>query len=81
MPDEPIHLGRFDQRDESRSCTRRNHRPHDGCSVCLPRLLRPYRVVKRYRGDRQPVAFRPAEWCDVWRLQAGDVGWPDTRED
>jgi hypothetical protein len=80
MPDEPIHLGRSDQRDESHTGTPRERTPHDGCSACAPKLLRPYRVVKRYRGDRQPVAFKAAEWCDLWRLQTGDVSWPPARE-
>lgn len=80
MPDEPIHLGRFDQRDDSRSGTPRNRQPHDGCASCMPKLLRPYRVVKRYRGDRQAAGFTAADWCDLWRLQPGDVSWPDARE-
>ena len=86
MPDEPIHQGRFDQRDDSRSGTPRNRQPHgnrqphDGCSSCVPRVLRPYRVVKRYRGDRQAIGFTPDGWCDLWRLQPGDVSWPDARE-
>ena len=80
MPDEPIHLGRFDQRDDSRTDASGGRQPHDGCSACMPKLLRPYRVVKRYRGDRQAAAFTETEWCDLWRLQIDDVSWPPARE-
>ena len=80
MPDEPIHLGRFDQRDDSRTDAPGGRQPHDGCSACMPKLLRPYRVVKRYRGDRQATAFTETEWCDLWRLQIDDVSWPPARE-
>lgn len=79
MPDEQPGVRRPDQRDAYRPCGAGAHRPPSACSRCLPRGLRPFRVVKRYRGDRVLRGFVASEWCAVWRLQAGDVGWPNDR--
>jgi hypothetical protein len=80
MPDNWPRFGRFDRRDEARPCTPGDSRSHDGCPQCAAQVLRPYRVVRRYRGDRQASGFTPIGWCDLWRLQAGDVSWPRSRE-
>jgi hypothetical protein len=79
MPDERSRFGRFDQRNESRSCKTEGHRPPHGCPACASRELGPFRAVKRYRGDQVVRAFTPADWCDVWQLQAGDISWPKSR--
>lgn len=80
MPEERPQSGRFDQRDDPMPCASADRRPHDGCSKCAAKVLRPYRVVKRYRGDRVAVDFVQSHWCEVWRLQVGDVSWPNARE-
>jgi hypothetical protein len=80
MPDERPRFGRFDQRDESRPCAPHDSRQHENCPMCTSQGLRPYRVVRRYRGDRATRDFAPNGWCDLWRLQAGDVSWPSARE-
>ncbi|MGE3268244.1 MAG: hypothetical protein AB7P40_05815 [Chloroflexota bacterium] len=80
MPEERAQFGRFENRDDGTPCASPHRRPHDRCSTCAARTLRPYRVVKRYRGDRAVGDFVAGQWCDLWRLQAGDVSWPHTRE-
>jgi len=80
MPEERPHFGRFDRRDEPRPCASRDRRPHDGCPACLAQLLRPYRVVRRYRGDQIARELTPSGWCKLWRLQASDVSWPRSRQ-
>jgi hypothetical protein len=80
MPEERAHFGRFDRRDEPRSCASPDRRPHDGCPQCTAQLLRPYRVVRRYRGDQVARGFALSDWCDLWRLQASDVSWPGSRQ-
>lgn len=79
MPDEWPRFGRFGRRDEFPSCGTEGHRPEDGCRRCASRALRPFRVVRRYRGDKQAAAFVTADWCDVWQIQAGDMSWPNSR--
>lgn len=71
VPDEPIHPGRADGRPQGRP---------DGAQTCVEKQLRAYRIVKRYRGDRQIRAFAPAEWAEGWRLQPGDSSWPGARD-
>jgi hypothetical protein len=80
MPDKRSQFGRFERRDESRPCAPRGSRPHDSCPLCASQVLRPYRVVRRYRGDRVTRDFAPSGWRDLWCLQAGDVSWPTSRE-
>jgi hypothetical protein len=80
MPDERPSFGRFHQRHEGRPCAPRDSRPDERCPLCAAQLLRPYRVVRRYRGDREAQDFAPSGWCQLWRLQAGDVSWPRSRE-
>jgi hypothetical protein len=80
MPDERPRFGRYDQRQDALPCASRGARPHDGCAQCAERVLRPYRVVRRYRGDRVAQGLDPAKWCVLWQLQAGDVSWPGSRE-
>lgn len=79
MPEERPRFGRFDQRDESRPCASPDRRPHDGCPQCAAQVLRPYRVVRRYRGDQVARELTPSDWCDLWSLRASDVSWPSSR--
>ena len=79
MPEERPQFGRFDRRDEHRPCAPRDRQPHDGCPRCVEQVLRPYRVVKRYRGDQVAPDLAPSGWCKLWRLQASDVSWPSAR--
>ena len=81
MSDERPRFGRFPQRDNIRSCAPHESRPHDGCPACVAKVLRPYRVVRRYRGDRAAQDVEAVGWCQLWRLKAGDVSWPDARQD
>jgi hypothetical protein len=69
-PDEPTHFGRTD---------RHARRRPDGGQACVQKQFRAYRVVKRYRGDRQAWGFAPEGWPALWRLQPGDTGWPSAR--
>jgi hypothetical protein len=80
MPEERPRFGRFDQRDQPGPCASGDRRPHDGCPVCASQVLRPYRVVRRYRGDQIARGLIPSGWCDLWRLQASDVSWPGSRQ-
>ena len=80
MPEERPRFERFDRRDEYRPCVSGTRRPHDGCARCASQVLRPYPVVRRYRGDTVARAFAPSDWCDLWSFQNGDVSWPDTRQ-
>ena len=77
MPGERPQFGRFDRRDEH---TSRDRHPHDACPRCAEQVLRPYRVVKRYRGDQVARDLAPSGWCKLWRLQASDVSWPSSRQ-
>jgi hypothetical protein len=79
MADEHHRPGRCAQHNEARSCGTDTHRPQSTCPQCIPRTVRPFRAVKRYRGDQVVRAFVAAEWCDVWHVQAGDVSWPHGR--
>ena len=79
MPEEGPRFGRFDRRAEPRPCASRDRRPHDGCPECAAQVLRPYRVVRRYRGDQVARELTPDGWCKLWRLQASDVSWPTSR--
>jgi hypothetical protein len=80
MPKEQPRFGRFDQRDEPRSCASGDQRPHDGCPLCVSQVLRPYRAVRRYRGDQIARALTPDDWCTLWKLQTSDVSWPESRQ-
>ena len=80
MPDERPRFGRFPHRDDIRPCAPHESQPHDGCPVCAAQLLRPYRVVRRYRGDRLVKDIEQHGWCQLWRLKSGDVSWPDSRD-
>lgn len=80
MSDERPGFGRFHQRDDIRACAPHESRPLDGCPMCASQILRPYRVVRRYRGDRVAGDVGVGSWCRLWHLQAGDVSWPHTRE-
>jgi hypothetical protein len=80
MPDERSRFGRFGQPYQYRPCAPHQGQPHEDCPGCATRLLRPYRVVRRYRGDRVARELSASGWCDLWRLQAGDVSWPGTSE-
>jgi hypothetical protein len=80
MSDERPRFGRFPQRDDIRPCPPHERRPHDGCPACAALLLRPYRVVRRYRGDRVAQDVEAGGWCQLWRLKSGDVSWPDARQ-
>jgi hypothetical protein len=79
MPDEQPRVGRFDPHNDARACGTEGHRPILTCPACGTGGLRPFRVVKRYRGDEIVPRFAAADWCDVWQLQAGDVSWPNSR--
>lgn len=79
MPEDRPRFGRFGQRDTPRSCASSDRGPHDGCPQCAEQLLRPYRVVRRYRGDQVARGLASSGWGDLWRLQASDVSWPSTR--
>jgi hypothetical protein len=80
MPEERPRFGRFDQRDQPQPCASPDRRPHDGCRLCAAQVLRPYRVVRRYRGDQVARELTPSGWCDLWRLQSSDVSWPSSRK-
>jgi len=80
MSDERPRFGRFPQRDNIRPCAPHESRPLDGCPVCASQMLRPYRVVRRYRGDRVAQDIEVGSWCRLWGLQTGDVSWPRSRE-
>jgi hypothetical protein len=80
MSDERPGFGRFHQRDEIRHCAPHERRPLDGCPMCASQIMRPYRVVRRYRGDRVAKDVEVGGWCRLWHLQAGDVSWPGARE-
>jgi hypothetical protein len=80
MPDERPRFGRLPRRDDIRPCAPHESQPLEGCPLCASQLLRPYRVVRRYRGDRVVPDVGPSGWCRLWRLQAGDVSWPRARE-
>lgn len=79
MPEDRPRFGRFGQRDTPLSCTSRDRGPHDRCPQCTEQLLRPYRVVRRYRGDQVARGLGPDGWGDLWRLQSSDVSWPAAR--
>lgn len=79
MPEDGPQFRRFERRDDARSCASRGRQGHDGCPRCAAQVLRPYRTVRRYRADKPMTEFDQARWCDLWRLQPGDVSWPDTR--
>jgi hypothetical protein len=80
MPDERSRFGRFGQPYQyHRPCLPHRSRPHKNCPGCATGALQQYRVVRRYRGDRVARDLSTSGWCDLWRLQAGDVSWPDSR--
>jgi hypothetical protein len=80
MSDDRSRFGRFPQRDDIRPCAPHESRPLDGCPVCASQMLRPYRVVRRYRGDRVAQDVEAGSWCRLWGLQTGDVSWPRSRK-
>jgi len=80
MPEERPRFGRFDQRDLPGSCASGDRGRHAGCPACLAQIVRPYRVVRRYRGDRIPHDLTQGTWCELWKLRPGDVDWPDSRD-
>jgi hypothetical protein len=79
MPDHRSSFGRFPQRDDMRPCAPHESRPLDGCPTCASQVLRPYRVVRRYRGDRLARDVATEGWCRLWRLRSGDISWPRSR--
>jgi hypothetical protein len=79
MPEERPRFGRYDQRDESGPCAASGRHAHNGCPRCAAQLLRPYRVVKRYRGDRAARDLTPSDWCKLWSMRTSDVSWPGFR--
>lgn len=80
MPDNRPGFGRFPRRDDLRACGPHEGRPLGGCPVCAAQVLRPYRVVRRYRGDRLAHDIGADGWCRLWPLQPGDVSWPRSRD-
>jgi hypothetical protein len=81
MPEDRSRFGQFDRHDRPRPCASLDRRPHDGCPACAAQVLRPYRVVRRYRGDQVSRMLKPSDWGDLWQIQASDVSWPDVRRD
>jgi hypothetical protein len=80
MPEERPRFGRFDQHHQLGSCVSGARRLEGNCPACAPRGLRPYRVVRRYRGDQIARDLGPSGWCNLWRLQTSDVSWPGSRQ-
>lgn len=80
MTDDSLYPSHADRRDEAGACSPSDRRLHEGCAACATKTLRPYRAVKRYRGDRQVGRVSWENWCELWRLQPGDVSWPNGRD-
>jgi hypothetical protein len=76
MSDERFPPRSYEQQDDPSPSTQNGHH---GPAVPLALMLRPYRVIQRYRGDRLDLDATLLEWSDLWRLRAGDVSWPDER--
>jgi hypothetical protein len=76
MSDERFIPKRFEKQHDDASSGRDGLH---GRAVPLSLTLRPYRVIKRYRGDCVWKDADVLEWADLWALRTGDVSWPDDR--